>query len=1288
MEKSSSAAAIKKAYRQLALRWHPDKNPGDADANAKFQEIGRAYAVLSDAKKRKYYDETGDAEDVDVSAEDFIAVFQDMMRDMLGGASIADVLEGLDEDDLARMPPFPFPEALFPPGTFPPGMRFAEDFHMPPAVEELLERGGPDALAAMFGAGVDDGESDEWESVDEDDGDRVGDETETGRGRGRGGGARGRAGGFDAPPDRGGRAGPRVGSRSGSGFGFPGFPGFPRGRGVDVGEDDLDDAELEAMMASLPPGAFEAMLREDAAAGGETGAEAAALMDMLAELGANAGFPPGTTPLELEAILRGGGDLGGGGGTARRRAKNDGRSKFCRGKGGGGGARSSPFDFAAEGAGRSDDRSDDRSERTRASTPDAGASPASAGGTPGSNRAKNRRKKEKRKAAKARATAGAGVGPLASDPGGASIGATPAVRWCPRVPFWDPATAAGVDRADGKRWIDAAKDGDVETMRAMFARDPALLHYRPPGVGHTALHWAAARGETDAARWLLEEAGADANAENAEGATPLHAAASNGRVEVMGVLARHGADPAARDENGESPAEAAAKRGHADAAASCRPGAGGGGGGGTDAGRDEAEKLATSVRRARIGDEGDEKSRTSGGTRGVASGPAQTCDPAPKGSRKPAPAPAPAPGPAPADDGSGSSSEDEDSKAANLARMSAEAKRKGNEAFAAGDYAKAAKQFTMAIRMDKKNHVLFSNRSAARCGLGKFEEALEDAERCVKLAPKWGKGYGRKGAALTGLGQGGEAVKAYLAGLAVEPESEALREGLATAKAKIREAQGRYEEMWGEPAPGTREPESFDVEPPTNTIPDPTPELSDLSSADPAPGAIPGASSGDDAATSSPSLAALEPMTPEVAAATRAVNAIDKSDVRRWLDASRSGDLAILRAMHAANPSTLHAWGKGTSLGFTGNSAMHWAAAKGHVDVIRWLLSQGASPDARNNADSTPSHSAAGAGQKEALRALLLEGGADASLRNGLDETPRDVAVGRRAGDGESVAAVIDLCTRAAQLANEPDDARWSIKTVRAVLQLAGVDARGFAERNEFVGAARAVLETLPKRIEPPGGKRATLPSLFARPEPEGMPPIVVEVVQMVQTEDAASKISRKPAPAPAPAPGPAPADDGSGSSSEDEDSKAANLARMSAEAKRKGNEAFAAGDYAKAAKQFTMAIRMDKKNHVLFSNRSAARCGLGKFEEALEDAERCVKLAPKWGKGYGRKGAALTGLGQGGEAVKAYLAGLAVEPESEALREGLATAKAKIREAQGRYEEMWGEPAPGTREPESFDAQ
>ena len=128
-------------------------------------------------------------------------------------------------------------------------------------------------------------------------------------------------------------------------------------------------------------------------------------------------------------------------------------------------------------------------------------------------------------------------------------------------------------------------------------------------------------------------------------------------------------------------------------------------------------------------------------------------------------------------------------------------------------------------------------------------------------------------------------------------------------------------------------------------------------------------------------------MTPEVAAATRAVNAIDKSDVRRWLDASRSGDLAILRAMHAANPSTLHAWGKGTSLGFTGQLRDALGRREGPRGRHALAPLPGRLPDARNNADSTPSHSAAGAGQKEALRALLLEGGADASLRNGLDET-------------------------------------------------------------------------------------------------------------------------------------------------------------------------------------------------------------------------------------------------------------------------------------------------------------
>jgi molecular chaperone DnaJ len=57
--KNASADDLKKAYRKLARRYHPDNNPGDAEAEKKFKEIQQAYDVLSDAEKRKQYDAFG-----------------------------------------------------------------------------------------------------------------------------------------------------------------------------------------------------------------------------------------------------------------------------------------------------------------------------------------------------------------------------------------------------------------------------------------------------------------------------------------------------------------------------------------------------------------------------------------------------------------------------------------------------------------------------------------------------------------------------------------------------------------------------------------------------------------------------------------------------------------------------------------------------------------------------------------------------------------------------------------------------------------------------------------------------------------------------------------------------------------------------------------------------------------------------------------------------------------------------------------------------------------------------
>ena len=61
VSKNASEDELKKAYRKLAKKYHPDLNPGDKEAESKFKEANEAYAVLSDAEKRKNYDQYGHA---------------------------------------------------------------------------------------------------------------------------------------------------------------------------------------------------------------------------------------------------------------------------------------------------------------------------------------------------------------------------------------------------------------------------------------------------------------------------------------------------------------------------------------------------------------------------------------------------------------------------------------------------------------------------------------------------------------------------------------------------------------------------------------------------------------------------------------------------------------------------------------------------------------------------------------------------------------------------------------------------------------------------------------------------------------------------------------------------------------------------------------------------------------------------------------------------------------------------------------------------------------------------
>lgn len=61
VERNAEAATIKKAYRKLAQKYHPDRNPDDKNAEERFKQITEAYAVLSDPEKRKQYDQFGDS---------------------------------------------------------------------------------------------------------------------------------------------------------------------------------------------------------------------------------------------------------------------------------------------------------------------------------------------------------------------------------------------------------------------------------------------------------------------------------------------------------------------------------------------------------------------------------------------------------------------------------------------------------------------------------------------------------------------------------------------------------------------------------------------------------------------------------------------------------------------------------------------------------------------------------------------------------------------------------------------------------------------------------------------------------------------------------------------------------------------------------------------------------------------------------------------------------------------------------------------------------------------------
>src|ERR1700749_2612946 len=90
VERNADESGLKSAFRKLAMKWHPDRNPGDAASEIRFKEINEAYEVLKDGQKRAAYDRFGHAAfegGMGASAgfgNDFPSTFADIFDDLFG----------------------------------------------------------------------------------------------------------------------------------------------------------------------------------------------------------------------------------------------------------------------------------------------------------------------------------------------------------------------------------------------------------------------------------------------------------------------------------------------------------------------------------------------------------------------------------------------------------------------------------------------------------------------------------------------------------------------------------------------------------------------------------------------------------------------------------------------------------------------------------------------------------------------------------------------------------------------------------------------------------------------------------------------------------------------------------------------------------------------------------------------------------------------------------------------------------------------------------------------------
>lgn len=608
--------------------------------------------------------------------------------------------------------------------------------------------------------------------------------------------------------------------------------------------------------------------------------------------------------------------------------------------------------------------------------------------------------------------------------------------------------------------------------------------------------------------------------------------------------------------------------------------------------------------------------------------------------------------------------------------------------------------YAQAIKHDPTDHVFFSNRSAAYLSKGDAMHALEDAEQCVKIAPAWGKGFSRLGAAQYALRDYDAAVKAYEDGLKVEPSSDVMKEGLedakqAQARARSRPAGGAARSRAGDPfgpdmvariaanprfAPYLAD-EAFVAK--LRKISDaPTTEAKSaalteaLSAGLGGMGSIPGMPGGGAGGPQDPRLTEV---------------------IMYLLSSGMPGGPggmggAGMPGMDEDDEDGADAAWESESKGEDARAAYEAAEARrkaAEEEAKKRKAAQEAEAKAKAEAEAEASMSeeekAKKARKREAVAkkeegnkaykardfdgALRLYGEAYALDDEDITYLLNTVSAAI-AGCGSSnfnldtivpssftEAYSVTSCPRltgycyAAPL--PPYHAITHVDACPNSLQAAALYEK--SELDECIATCKKALERGAEIMAPFALKAKAWARIGNAEQKRGNLAAAVEAYESSllesHTEDVYEKCKKAKA----------------------EMKKAAELAyrdpAKAVEAKERGNEAFKAGNFKKAIEEYSEAIKRDPEAAVYYANRAAARCKVLDFANALDDCDKCLKLDPKFVRGHIRKGNVFFGTREYHKALDCFKAALELDEDSEEAREGLQRTIAKINESSSKGE-------------------